>query len=113
MYVIYEGYFKGPSESEKHYPLARARTTKWLGRREFMDALTKVQNSKKVEIEAFRGHSKCRICGAKNGHEEFVLKIGKIEWRWPSGFLHYVEEHNVRPGLAFQMLINQLADNLG
>jgi hypothetical protein len=40
------------------------------------------------------------------------MKIGTIEWRWPEGFAHYVEEHNVRPSLAFQMLITQVAEAL-
>lgn len=28
-----------------------------------------------------------------------------ITWEWPSGFEHYVREHNVRPSWAFQSFI--------
>ncbi len=44
------------------------------------------------------GHSYCRLCNKKdNGNRE--KSDGKFVW--PEGFLHYVEEHNVKPPKEF------------
>lgn len=50
---------------------------------------------------AYRGHSSCRLCHAKNGFESLRLD----GWEWPSGFRHYVEVHGVRPTRAFEAFI--------
>mgnify|MGYP000845465439 CR=1 FL=1 len=42
---------------------------------------------------AMKGCSYCRICDITNGSEE--LTDGK--YLWPSGFVHYLEAHNVKP----------------
>lgn len=107
--TIREGFFHSDHKDEKQFPRARARTIHWIGRREFLTALAKVQESKKVTAHAYKGHSKCRCCDEKNGNQEFKMKIGPITTVWPEGLAHYVEAHNVRPGLAFQDLILQIA----
>ena len=45
----------------------------------------------------FMGHSLCRLCGAENGCGEFV----DASFHWPSGYLHYVRDHDVRPSVEF------------
>lgn len=44
-----------------------------------------------------KGFSKCRICGNANGSYELTDGI----YRWPSGFLHYILEHDVKPPQEF------------
>jgi hypothetical protein len=107
--TIREGFFHSDRKDEKHFPRARSRNIHWLGRREFLDALAKVQESKKVTVETYKGQSKCRCCDEKNGADEFSMKLGPITTVWPEGLAHYIEIHNVRPGLAFQELILQVA----
>ncbi len=44
----------------------------------------------------YKGHSKCRLCGERNGSYEYVTKNYKI----PEGLLHYIKDHRVLvPGL--------------
>lgn len=109
--VMVEGYFRDPAQEDtKIYPMARARVKAWKGRRDFIAALELVEASPHVVKKAFKGASKCRICDAKNGSNEFVMRLApNVTWRWPGGFMHYVVEHNVRPSLAFQQVITQVA----
>lgn len=48
-------------------------------------------------VTAWRGFSHCRICGCTNGSED----ISDGVYRWPSGYAHYIEAHDVRPPQAF------------
>ena len=77
---------------------------KWKGRRLFLESLTEIERSIS-ELDGtrnrYKGWSDCRICKRKNGSSDFKLE----GWTWPSGFFHYVKEHNVRPSLAFQEFI--------
>lgn len=50
-----------------------------------------------LESIAYRGWSDCRICGESNGSCDET----DGEWIWPSGFLHYIEDHNVKPPQDF------------
>lgn len=109
MLTLIEGYFKGPGAASSIYPKVKPLIKPWIGRKAFLEALSAVENSTLVGCEAYKGTSKCRCCGIRNGSEEYTLVLGKAKWIWPSGFSHYVEAHNVRPSLAFQMLITALA----
>lgn len=71
----------------------------WPGKKSFLAKLTKLEE--KSEPRAYRGSSTCRVCGCRNGSEEFTVK----GWSWPSGYLHYITEHNVRPSLAFEEFV--------
>ncbi|GHH42120.1 hypothetical protein GCM10017774_37860 [Lentzea cavernae] len=42
---------------------------------------------------AFAGKSICRFCGRDNGSTELTDGVNFV---WPDGLLHYVEDHNVR-----------------
>ena len=41
----------------------------------------------------FVGYSRCRLCGVNNGAAEHTDGV----YAWPEGFVHYIEEHAVRP----------------
>lgn len=56
---------------------------------------------RKTEKIYYRGWSNCRICDKRNG--TFTHDMG--EWRWPEGYIHYIEEHNVVPSLDFVIFI--------
>ena len=45
----------------------------------------------------YMGWSNCRICLCHNGTEDHM----NDEFLWPSGLLHYVECHNVKPPQIF------------
>lgn len=92
-----EGFWYSKYEPLLPKPVANEKA--WKGKREFVNGLKTMQS--KLNPQRFKGSSKCRICGCINGSTEFVYH----GWRWPSGLLHYVEEHNVRPSLAFQELV--------
>lgn len=48
-------------------------------------------------LEAYFGNSKCRICGRSNGCQDMTDEA----YVWPSGYAHYVEDHDVKPPDAF------------
>jgi hypothetical protein len=52
-------------------------------------AISKLETSSSV-VQSF-GYSDCRICQCNNGTEEYTH--GK--YTWPSGYIHYLEKHNV------------------
>jgi hypothetical protein len=33
------------------------------------------------------------------------------DWVWPSGYKHYIEDHEVQPSLAFQEFVNAVYEN--
>lgn len=88
------------SKYEPELPRPRPRDHPWLGQHAFLAAYDSILAH--VESQLYKGFSSCRICGlCPNGSATFVLE----GWHWPSGFRHYVEEHNVRPSLAFQEFV--------
>ncbi|KKM81992.1 hypothetical protein LCGC14_1324010 [marine sediment metagenome] len=44
-----------------------------------------------------RGYSRCRICRERNGSVDLHDGV----YVWPSGLLHYIETHNVKPPQEF------------
>jgi hypothetical protein len=82
-------------------PKPKEASKPWKGQSKFVAALRDLEFT--LQPTAYKGSSRCRICKEQNGSEEFQYKT----WIWPSGFLHYVEKHNVRPSLAFQEFILQ------
>lgn len=56
------------------------------------------------ELHFYKGSSKCRICGKRNGSYE--LTDGK--YIWPSGYVHYIEEHDVVPSKDFLRHIKEV-----
>lgn len=93
-----EGYWYNAHEG-KLLPMPSDSTIEWEGKKEFLDALHK--REQEADKAHYRGFSMCRICDVPNGSISFQSE----GWEWPSGFSHYIEEHNVRPSLAFQEFI--------
>lgn len=57
-----------------------------------------------------KGSSLCRVCNQENGIAEYQLHFRGATWAWPSGYLHYLKEHLVRPSLAFEEFINKYSE---
>lgn len=91
------------SSFEPNLPVPVPNDESWPGQALFLRKLFTVQS--KAPHVAFRGWSRCRLCGQANGNKEFTEVINGQAWTWPEGFRHYVLEHNVRPSLAFQEFI--------
>ena len=56
-------------------------------------------------IAAYRGISRCRLCGKMNGSHDF----GDERYVWPQGFAHYVLDHAVKPPEEFIAWVNARA----
>lgn len=94
--ILREGFWS--SEDEPYFPTPEGGLP-WKGKKRFLKALARAQ--KQAHSDAYKGSSNCRLCDRRNGSETYELD----GWRWPSGYAHYIEEHNVRPSLAFQEFI--------
>jgi hypothetical protein len=46
----------------------------------------------KAKVNHYYGGSICRICHLGNGGDEYTYE----NYTWPSGYIHYLEEHNVQ-----------------
>ncbi len=108
--ALREGFFH--SKDEPELPKACGSTSTWKGRKAFLTALGRVEASSMVHEKHYKGDSKCRCCGTKNGSAENSLRYFGMMWIWPGGFRHYVELHNLRPSLAFQEFILAAAADL-
>ena len=57
-----------------------------------------------AQKNSYFGFSTCRLCRCMNGGDEFTLN----NWMWPSGFRHYLTDHNVHPSADFVEFITSL-----
>ncbi len=96
-----EGFWHSGKRSQLPKPVPREKP--WVGKGQFVTALKRLEGyvRKTNPPQMCKGSSKCRCCGEKNG--SFTYR--HAGWAWPSGFLHYVEKHNVRPSLSFQEFV--------
>lgn len=95
-----EGYWKNEDLSEtKDYPIPIPHDYEFEFKQEFVDMLKRVQESAspRTRTVKYMGWSDCRICGCMNGTKEYYTD----KWRWPEGYLHYIEKHNVFPSEEF------------
>lgn len=101
LYVNLEGFWY--SEYEPWFPVPEERMDDMPRKSLFLDLMVEAEEECRSQWETiyYRGFSTCRICGRHNGSMEYHFK----RWHWPSGYRHYIEEHNVRPSLGFQMMI--------
>lgn len=83
------------------YPWPVSESKKWKGKKknEFLRKLFQVEQ--KAKEWRYSGHSNCRFCSIRNGSGEFDYK----NFLWPSGYSHYIEEHDVFPDLDFYNMI--------
>ena len=87
------------SKAEPQYPKPAARERKWAGQTAFVEALTKVQ--KRANVSQSKGKAPCRICRTPHGAATYNI----LNWAWPSGFMHYVVDHNVKPADCLQWML--------
>lgn len=52
----------------------------------------------------YKGLSRCRICGCHNGSQTICLN----GYAFPSGYFHYINEHNIEVPIEFQQMICNL-----
>ncbi len=95
---MYEGFWKRSENEDSDLPWPK-QLVRWRGREAFINALDEAE--KRATRVAYRGFSKCRLCGCRNGHETLQLE----PWEWPAGYRHYVAAHFVLPSPAFEAFI--------
>jgi len=103
---IVVGYWSySPDDPALPYP--RANPKPWAGQDGVVAKLKAIESGIRErrygKVTAYRGWSMCRLCRVLNGSEEFEYG----GYRWPSGFLHYVEVHNVCPPDSFVTAVLQ------
>jgi hypothetical protein len=52
----------------------------------------------------YKGSSRCRLCGCRNGSQTLYLN----GYAFPSGYFHYINEHNIEVPIEFQQMICNL-----
>lgn len=108
--VLREGFWFSPDEP--HLPKPIPAKTWFKGCRAFVDALMRIESSSSTRVKAYKGSSRCRICGQPVGNEEYTATFAGITFTWPQGYLHYVQEEKVRPSLAFEEWVRAFASYL-
>lgn len=48
-------------------------------------------------VTSYHGDSYCRICDVNNGSSESKVEFGDVSFVIPSGYIHYLKKHNVKP----------------
>jgi hypothetical protein len=94
----YEGFWRAHPDEESKLPWP-VPVDRWPARAAFLDSLSYIEAI--ADRIAYRGYSRCRICGCQNGYESFRW----ADWEWPAGLRHYVELHQVRPSAEFVTFI--------
>lgn len=96
--MLKEGFWHSEGEPDLPKPKVMAKASEWVktgGPEKFARLLNKVQT--RARKRHFKGWSTCRICGRSNGSSEFSYK----NVVWPSGLMHYIVDHNVKPSDQF------------
>ncbi len=98
------------NESEWLLPSPQANTWTEAEVQEFVLLLDRAEAKlQRLKLKrAFMGHSTCRLCGCKNGSEEYYIE----GWKWPFGLRHYLVDHRVRPTKDFQVFVQEFNDRL-
>ena len=96
--IVYFGFWNSPSEPE--LPVVRASI---YDNTEIVASLLNLQmicekgKNDAASHERYRGFSICRCCGHANGSGEYRMETFEKVYVWPSGLIHYLEEHNIEP----------------
>jgi len=98
----YEGFWRSSSRADENLPWPQPEA-KWPERAAFLKLLDRAEAE--AQRVSYRGFSHCRICGCRNGSQSFRLDV----WEWPSGFRHYVTDHEVRPSPEFELFVREWA----
>lgn len=59
------------------------------------------------EIEHYKGWANCRVCGKKNGSATIRYR----GWKYPSGYAHYIDKHNILPPVLFIVFVLNFYDS--
>ena len=94
----YEGHWRRSADQVSALPWPMPDPT-WIGRASFLARLGVLETA--AQRVRYRGYSACRLCGKLNGSEG--LRWGG--WEWPSGFRHYVADHDVKPSGQFEAFV--------
>lgn len=89
--------------SKTNRPQPGGITSRWAA--QFVAQLSRVEA--KARKRGYKGSSKCRVCGQRNGSYEFDYR----GWVWPEGLKHYIIEHNVKPSGRFIIFIGISSKN--
>lgn len=105
--TILEGYWRNPRHPEgtEQFPIAEESRKAFQGKQECI-ALLHVAEEKATERHT-KGWINCRICGQKNGSSYFTLN----GFEWPSGYMHYIKQHNIKPTAEFAGMLITLTKN--
>jgi len=72
---------------------------KFTGQKQFLKQLKYV--SKEAESSYLKGEFSCVFCNTGVGSKKLSLSLDKEHWSWPSGYSHYITDHNVIPSSDF------------
>lgn len=98
-------YRRPPKSSQYPWPVE---SNPWPRQEEFLKNLKIVQEHNPPTYKEM-GYSTCRLCGGVAGSGTFFIDgIGS----WPSGYIHYIKEHNIVPPKQFIDKINSLSEQL-
>ena len=102
MNIKIEGYWYESFRPDSPHPMPvpDPHFDQWSERQTFLHALDYVEKQLATGVQ-YKGSSQCRICDCQNGSREFEY----LDWKWPIGFRHYIEEHQIKPTQAFQDFI--------
>jgi hypothetical protein len=96
--MITEGYWYADNKHDENYPKIESQINKIKINQEFLDQLKIV--SKFGYWYSWMGYSSCRLCVKdNNGDSDIITHDDK--YKFPSGLIHYFENHNVHPTKEF------------
>lgn len=98
-----EGYWKATFDSPEDLPWPEPCTDAiWpLLKDSFLQRLASLELRCSDKVVQYKGMSICRLCQECNGSKESRYE----GWRWPEGYMHYLEVHNVAPSFEFWQMV--------
>ncbi len=112
--VLVEGYWATSPLVEQDtydgkYPFPIAYKEPWPGKQEFLEKLTLIEDSNKVQLVCMRGSSPSRLESCFVGNSEFHFADGRCTIIWTDAFgPHYVAKYNVKPSHEFYDFVMNL-----
>jgi hypothetical protein len=98
---IYVGYWA--TYDKNWYGLPVENWEGWNDKNLYNEFVTKLEKKLKEGVKVgYRGWSDCRICGKNNGSEEYKIRLNKDKYGAthiviPSGYIHYIVDHKIKP----------------
>ncbi len=93
MRIIYIGYWNNKDNMYPDFPLPVEKESK-----DNSEAIKQLKFIMENSQEKFcKGASTCRCCGNSNGTSEFVYQDKNTKYIIPSGYMHYLDSHGVKP----------------